>query len=47
MYKGVNSYLVSKCLWRIIYNNSLGKIAPQYTQIFDIVAIDTNTMFTK
>ena len=40
-------YLVAKRLWRIIDDDGTGQIPTEDGQIFDIVAINANAMFSE
>lgn len=45
--KNSSAYLVAKSLRGVVYNNCLGQVPAQNRQVFDVVAIDTNTVLPK
>lgn len=43
----INSYVISKGLWRIIDDNGLAQIPAEDTQILDVVSVDANAVFAE
>ena len=41
------TYLVAKWLWGVVHNDGLGEVTAQDSEIFDVVTVDIDTMFSK
>lgn len=41
------SYLVTKCLWRVVYDHCLGQVTSQNAQLLDVVAVHTHAVLPE
>ena len=45
--KKLKTYLVSKCLWWVVDDNCARQIASKNGQIFNVITVNANTVFSK